>query len=161
MPPDDKLLRDQLVATLRGGQAHVDLLATLKDFPEDLYGKRPRGTPYSAWQLLEHLRIALNDLLVFSTNPNYVAPKWPDDYWPKQHAPENAAAWKSSVKALAADLKAFEKLIQHPESNLYAQIPWGDGQTLLREVLVAIDHNSYHLGQLVLLRKQLEKRDGN
>jgi len=161
MPQDDKLLRDQLVATLREGHAHIDLFSALKDFPESLYGKKPKGAPYSAWQLLEHIRIALNDLLVFSTDLNYVAPKWPDAYWPRQAAPENAAAWKTSVKALKADLSALEKLIQNPESNLYAQIPWGDGQTLLREVLLAIDHNSYHLGQLVLLRKQLEKRDGN
>lgn len=161
MPSDDKLLRDQLVAALREGHAHIDLFSALKGFPEALYGKKPKGAPYSAWQLLEHIRIALNDLLVFSTDPNYVAPKWPDAYWPKQAAPENAAAWKTSVKALKADLSALEKLIQNPDSNLYARIPWGDGQTLLREVLLAIDHNSYHLGQFVLLRKQLEKRDGN
>jgi uncharacterized damage-inducible protein DinB len=155
MPTNDKLLRNQLVASLKEGNAHVDLLSALKDFPEKLYGAKPAGAPHSAWQLLEHLRIALNDLLIFSTNPDYVAPKWPDTYWPKQDAPENAAAWKTSVKALTADLSAFEKLIQNPESNLYAEIPWGDGQTLLREVLLAIDHNSYHVGQLVMLRQQL------
>ncbi|MGB0123936.1 MAG: DinB family protein [Silvibacterium sp.] len=155
MPTDDKLLRDQLVEFLRKGNAHVDLFSALKDFPEDLYGKKPDGAPHSPWQLLEHIRIALNDMLVFSTDPDYVAPKWPEGYWPEQEAPENAAAWKTSVKALTADLDALEKLIQNPESNLYAKIPWGDGQTLLREALMAIDHSSYHLGQLVMVRRQL------
>ncbi len=155
MPADDKNLRDQLVDFLRKGNAHIELFSALKDFPEDLYGKKPKGAPHSAWQLLEHIRIALKDLLVFSTDPNYVAPKWPDGYWPKQDAPENHAAWKTSVKAIKADLDAFEKLIQNPGSNLYAPIPWGDGQTLLREVLLAIDHTSYHVGQIVMVRKQL------
>ena len=155
MPTDDKLLRDQLVEFLRKGNAHVDLFSALKDFPEDLYGKKPDGAPQSPWQLLEHIRIALNDMLVFSTDPDYVAPKWPEGYWPAQEAPENAAAWKTSVKALKADLDALERLIQNPESNLYAKIPWGDGQTLLREALMAIDHTSYHLGQLVMVRRQL------
>ena len=155
MPADDKHLRDQLVDFLRKGNAHIELFSALKDFPEELYGKKPKGAPHSAWQLLEHIRIALKDLLVFSTDPNYVAPKWPDGYWPKQDAPENPAAWKTSVKAIKADLDAFEKLIQNPGSNLYAPIPWGDGQTLLREVLLAIDHTSYHVGQIVMVRKQL------
>ncbi len=156
MPTDDKLLRDQLVEFLRKGNAHVDLFSALKDFPEDLYGKKPDGAPHSAWQLLEHIRFTLNDLLTFSTDPDYVAPKWPDAYWPEHAAPENAAAWKTSVKALTADLGAFEKLIQNPDSNLYARIPWGEGQTLLREALLAIDHTSYHVGQLVMVRKQLQ-----
>ena len=155
MPADDKNLRDQLVDFLRKGNAHIELFSALKDFPEELYGKKPKGAPHSAWQLLEHIRIALKDLLVFSTDPNYVAPKWPDGYWPKQDAPPNPAAWKTSVKAIKADLDAFEKLIQSPHSNLYAPIPWGDGQTLLREVLLAIDHTSYHVGQIVMVRKQL------
>lgn len=155
MPIEDAELRTQLVGALRQSNAHVDLLTALKDFPENLYGAKSKSAPYTAWQLLEHIRIALNDLLVFSTNPNYTDLEFPDDYWPKQEAPASAAAWKRSVQAIRADLDAFEQLIQNPESNLYARIPWGDGQTLLREVLVAIDHNSYHVGQFVMLRKEL------
>jgi uncharacterized damage-inducible protein DinB len=155
MLADDKLLRDHLVQALRGGQAHVDIIDTIKDFAPEHYGALPTGTPHSAWQLLEHLRIALNDLLVFCTNPEYTAPKWPDDYWPKKVAPADPSEWKESFNALCADLEAFEALIRDNKSNLYARIPWGDGQTLLREVLLAIDHNSYHIGQLVLLRRQL------
>ena len=155
MPNEDALLRGLLVESLQKANAHVGLFDALKDFPESLYGKRPAGAPHSAWQLLEHIRIALNDLLVFSTKPDYVAPEWPEAYWPKNDAPPNATAWQASVKALRADLGDFEKLIRNPESNLYARIPWGEGQTLLREALLAIDHTSYHVGQLVMLRKQL------
>ncbi|HEX5235517.1 MAG TPA: DinB family protein [Silvibacterium sp.] len=153
-------MRDQLVEALKKGNAHVDLFSALKDFPKELYGKKPQGAPHSAWQLLEHIRIALNDLLVFSTDPNYAAPKWPDAYWPKEDAPKNDTAWKTSIKALRADLDALVKLIRDPESNLYAPIPWGDGQTLLREALLAIDHTSYHLGQLVMIRKELGEWKG-
>jgi uncharacterized damage-inducible protein DinB len=155
MPNDDELLRNQLIESLQKANAHAGLFDALKDFPESLYGKKPQGAPHSAWQMLEHIRITLNDLLVFSTDPDYVPPEWPAAYWPKQDAPTNKSAWQASVKALRADLDAFEKLIRNPESNLYARIPWGEGQTLLREALLAIDHTSYHVGQLVMLRKQL------
>ncbi|MGH9586284.1 MAG: DinB family protein [Acidobacteriaceae bacterium] len=158
MPTDDALLREQLVESLKKGNAHVDLFSALKDFPEELAGKKPNGASHSAWQLLEHIRIALNDLLTFSTDPNYVAPAWPDSYWPQEESPADAGAWRASVKALRADLNAFAQLIRNPASNLYAPIPWGSGQTLLREALVAIDHASYHVGQLVMLRKQLGAR---
>lgn len=155
MPSDDELLRKLLVESLQKGNAHVDLFTALKDFSVDLAGKKPKGAPHSAWQLLEHIRITLNDLLIFSTNSNYVTPKWPDSYWPREEAPAGVGAWQASVKALRADLDAFARVIRNPASNLYAPIPWGSGQTLLRETLLAIDHTSYHVGQLVMLRKQL------
>ncbi len=155
MPNDDRLLRDQLVELLRGGSAHADLNKSLADFPGGLAGKKPQGAPHTAWQLLEHLRLALHDLLEFSTSSEYLAPNWPEDYWPKTDAPPSPEAWEESVTAIKGDLQAFEDLVRDSESNLYATIPWGKGQTLLREVLLAADHNSYHLGQLVYLRKQL------
>lgn len=155
MTTDDSPLRDQLVEFLRGGSAHLDVATVIDDFPEDLYGSKPESAPYSPWQLLEHMRIALNDLLVFSTDPNYLAPKWPDAYWPSSDAPASKEEWKTSVNALKADLAEFERLALNPDSNLHAKIPWGEGQTLLHEIMLACDHNSYHLGQMVLLRKQL------
>ena len=161
MPDNDASLRDQLIQLLRGGSAHVDVFAALKDFPPKLYGAKPEKVPHSAWQLLEHLRLALHDLWEFSTNPEYVEMKWPDDYWPKSPEPPSKAAWNSSVKALREDLAAFEKLVKNPKSNLYAEIPWGkEKQTLLREVLLAADHNSFHVGQLVLLRRLLGTWEG-
>ena len=156
MPDNDASLRDNLVQLLRGGNAHVDVLSALKDFPPKLYGTKPQDAPHSAWELLEHMRIALRDLWEFSTSDRYVEKKWPDDYWPKTAEPPSNEAWKNSVRALKEDLDAFEELIKNPDSNLYAQIPWGKkDQTLLREFLLAADHTSYHTGELVFLRRLL------
>jgi hypothetical protein len=152
----ERELRKQLAAFLRGGHAHVDLATAIKDFPARFYGAKPPGSPHSAWELLEHMRIALHDLLEFSTSPKYREPNWPDDYWPSTSAPPSPTAWRASVRAIRNDLKAFEALVNNPKNQLEAEIPWGkNGQTLLREVLLVIDHNSYHLGELVLLRQSL------
>jgi hypothetical protein len=155
MPGDDRILRDHLFEFLRGGSAHIDFKSAVKDFPPEFYGKVPDGAPYSGWQLLEHLRISLHDILDFCVNPKYAAMDWPKDYWPETAAPPSAEAWRASVRAIQSDLAEFEKLTGDAHSNLYAKIPWGDGQTLLREILLAGDHNSYHQGQLVLIKKQL------
>jgi hypothetical protein len=152
---EDRAMRDQLVEFLGGGSAHADLKSIVDGFPEGLRGQKPNGAPHTAWQLLEHIRIALHDLYDFSTNPNYVQPNWPAEYWPTQDAPADDDAWKTSVKAVKKDLGDFEKLVRNPETNLYATIPWGQGQTILREVLLAGQHTSYHLGQLVSLRREL------
>lgn len=157
---EDRALRDQLIAFLRGGSAHADLKAVLDDFPAKLRGAKPKGAAHTPWQLLEHIRIALHDLLDFSTNPNYVQPEWPKDYWPKEEGPENDAAWDASVAAVRKDIADFVKLVGNTDSNLYATIPWGEGQTLLREVLLAGQHTSYHLGQIVLLRRELGAWNG-
>ncbi len=155
MPTDDRVLRDHLLEFMRGGSAHVDLATVLDDFPEKLQGSKPENAPFTPWQLLEHMRFTVNDLLIFSTDPKYIAPKWPDEYWPAKDTPASPGDWQKSVKALKADLTAFEKLLQDPDLNLYAKIPWGDGQTLLREILLVCDHTSYHLGEMVLLRREL------
>ena len=155
MSTEDKALRKHLLEFLRGGNAHVDVATVVDDLAEELYGRKPKGAPYTPWQLLEHIRFTVSDLLLFSTDPKYSAPKWPDDYWPAEDAPPSKDDWKKSIKALKSDFAAFEKLVLDPDSNLYAEIPWGEGQTLLREVMLACTHTSYHLGELVLLRRQL------
>lgn len=152
---EDHALREQLVKFLRGSEAHAEFKDVLDDFPVKARGVVPKGAEHSAWQELEHIRIALHDLLDFSTNPNYTSMKWPDDYWPKETAPKSDAEWDASVRAVKKDMADFEKLVGDPESNLYATIPRGEGQTLLREVLLAGQHTSYHLGQIVLLRRIL------
>ncbi len=153
---DDAALRGQLVALLRGGQAHATLSDAVADFPPDRIHERPTGTPYSAWQLLEHIRITLHDLLEFSTNSEYVELEWPAGYWPKNAAPGPDESWNATVKAIQADMKSFEALVHSPDSNLYAAIPWGkNSETLLREMLLAADHTSYHVGELILLRRVL------
>lgn len=156
MPENNAALREQLYQLLSGAQAHVDVLSALKDFPAKHYGTKPKGAPHSAWELLEHMRMALRDLWDFSTNPKYMEKRWPEDYWPASAEPPSNPAWKTSVKALEEDLAAFGDLVRNPASNLYAQIPWGkENQTLLREVLLAADHNSYHTGELIFLRRIL------
>jgi hypothetical protein len=147
-------LRTQLSRFLSESQAHADFDAAIEGFPAALRGRKPAGVPYSAWQLLEHMRIAQWDILEFSRDPRHVSPQWPEGYWPKTAAPPNAAAWSKSVRRFRSDLKAMQKLVTG-KTGLFARIPGGDGQTLLREALLVLDHNAYHLGQLVLLRKLL------
>ena len=153
---DDAALREQLVALLKGGQAHATLSDAVAHFPANRIGERPAGVPYSAWQLVEHIRITLHDLLEFVTNSEYAELDWPSEYWPENAAPGKDESWNAAVKAIHEDMQSFEALVHSPDSNLYAAIPWGkNGETLLREVLLAADHTSYHLGELILLRRML------
>ena len=152
---NDKALRSHVLELLKGGHAHADLDSALADFPAKLRGQKPKGSEHTAWQLLEHIRIALWDILEFSRNAKHVSPKWPEGYWPKTEAPPNAAAWNTSIRKVRADQKAIEKLVASKTTDLFAPIPHGTGQTFLREALLAADHNAYHIGQLVLLRRLL------
>jgi DinB superfamily len=151
----DALLRKQLVKLLTSTEAHADFEAAVKDLPTDLHGKTPKGAEHSPWELLEHLRFTQFDILDFSRNPNYKPHKWPNDYWPKSPAPSSAKAWNDAVKAYRSDLKEFCALIEDKSTDLFAKIPHGDGQTILREALLIADHTAYHVGQLVLVRRQL------
>lgn len=151
----DRSIRRELSAFLRGDQAHASLDAAVRNMPAALLDKKPAGSPHNAWQMLEHVRITLHDLLEFCTNPNYKAIKWPDGYWPKDEIPESPSAWDDCVASIHNELRGLDKLIQDPATDLTARIPWGDEQNILREILLAGDHTSYHLGQLILLRKQL------
>jgi hypothetical protein len=151
----DDLLRKQLVKLLTSSEAHADFESSIKGLPAELRGKVPEGAEHSPWQLLEHLRIAQWDILDFSRNAEYKEMKWPDDYWPKSPQPPDDKAWEQSVKAIRADLKEFGDLISDKKHDLYAKIPHGDGQTLLREALLLADHNAYHVGQLVTVRRLL------
>jgi hypothetical protein len=151
----DQALRQHLVKLLKGGDAHADFEKAIHRFPVEARGKRPRGAEHSPWQVLEHLRIAQWDILDFSRNPEYKAREWPREYWPETQAPPNASAWTRSVKAFQADLQAMCDLVADEKTDLFAKIPHGDGQTILREALVLADHNSYHLGEIVLLRRLL------
>ena len=150
-------IRKQLIALLNGGQAHADFETAIKDFPADRRGKVPEGLPYSAWQLLEHMRIAQRDILDFSAPPagGYQSIQWPDDYWPRSVEPPTTHAWGESVAAIRRDREKFEALLTHPESNLFKPFSWGDGQNLFREALLIADHAAYHLGELIVLRRLL------
>jgi uncharacterized damage-inducible protein DinB len=148
-------LRQHLLDLLRGRNAHADFDTTVADLPSRLRGVKPPGAPHTAWQLLEHMRIAQWDILEFSRDAKHKSPAWPEGYWPKTEAPPTAAAWNNSLRSFRADLKAMAKLIADKKTDLFAPIPHGAGQTILREALLVADHNSYHLGQMVLLRRLL------
>jgi DinB superfamily len=156
-PDEQAPLRKELIALLKGGQAHSTLDDAIKDLPSDHRGVVPPNLPYSAWQLLEHLRIVQRDILNFSAPPTggYHPGKWPDDFWPKSATPPSAHAWDQSIAAMRSDLEHFIALIENPKSDLYKPFRWGEGQNLLREAMLIADHTSYHLGQLVVLRRLL------
>lgn len=150
-------IRKQLLALLSGGQAHASFDDAVQEFPATLRGKVPDGLPYSAWQLLEHLRITQRDILNFSAPPSggYHPIKWPDDYWPKSPEPPSAEAWEQSIAAVRKDREQFETLLRKPDADLAKPFRWGDGQNLLRETLLIADHTAYHLGELIVLRRLL------
>ena len=151
----EKQLRQQLAKFIDWQEAHADLAAAVEDFSADLRGRVLPGMPHSAWQLLEHMRIALSDIVEFCRNAHHKSPPWPEGYWPKSANPPNDEAWDKSVGAIRAELDVMRKLINDPKQDLFAPLPGGSGQTLLREVLLLADHNAYHLGQLVLVRRAL------
>lgn len=151
----EQILRKHLDELLAGGGAHAKFEDVIKGLPAELRGKKPAKFPHSPWMLLEHLRLAMWDILEFSRNEKHVSPKWPEGYWPKTAAPPNAVAWNKSVQQFRSDLKAMQELVADPKTDLFAPIPWGEGQTILREALLVADHNAYHLAQLVDVRRML------
>ena len=148
-------LREHLLYLLRGGGAHLDFERAISGLPPELRGARPAGLPHSPWRLLEHMRIAQWDILRFSVDPRHVSPSFPEGYWPQGDAPPDPGAWDRSVEGFRADLAALLALVADPASDLLTPFPHGQGQTLLRQALLTADHNAYHLGQLVVLRRLL------
>jgi DinB family protein len=155
MPTQDQSLRQHLLELLRGGSAHTKFEDVVKGLPPKLRGAKPANFPHSPWMIVEHLRMAQWDILEFSRNRKHVSPEWPKGYWPKTDAAPTTAAWNKSVQKFRADLKAMQALVANPKTDLFARIPWGDGQTILREALLVADHNAYHLAQLVDVRRLL------
>lgn len=151
----ERVLREHLRYLLDGNGAHVSFDQAVADLPQKLLGKRAPGVPHTLWQLVEHLRIAQWDILEFSRNPRHVSPEFPKGYWPASDSPASAAAWKRSVAGFRSDLAGLKKLAKDPALDLFAPLPHGDGQTLLREILLAADHNAYHIGEIVILRRSL------
>lgn len=136
-------------------EAHATFDDAVAGLSVEIRGSRPEHYPHSAWELVEHIRLAQADLIAFMQNASYAAPKWPDDYWPTDPAPSTATAWDASVAAVRHDRDELKAIATRPTLDLTAKIPWGDGQTYLRTILVAIDHTAYHVGQLIALRLML------
>ncbi len=151
----EKALREHVIYLLDGGGAHAKFDELVAGIPAKLRGQKPAGLPHSLWMLLEHLRIAQWDILEFSLNPKHRSPKWPEGYWPTTDAPPSSAAWNASIKKFRSDLKAMQALVKDSRTDLLAKIPWGDGQTVLREALLLADHHAYHLGQMLDARRLL------
>ena len=151
----EQALRDHLLYLLRGGGAHLDFESAIAGLPANLRGAKPASLPHTPWRLLEHMRLAQWDILEFCRNPKHVSPDFPDGYWPRGDAPPDAGAWDRSADAFRADLRAMQELVADASSDLFAPIPHGQGQTLLREALLVADHNAYHLGQFVTVRRLL------
>jgi len=147
--------RQQLAHALDWHEAHVDFEGALDGVPADARGRKPQGLPYSLWQLVEHMRLAQHDVLDFCRNPKYAEMKWPDDYWPKNEAPPDGAAWERSIADFKRDRGALKALTTDSKIDLLAKIPHGSGQTYLREVLLMIDHNAHHIGELIAVRRAL------
>ena len=153
----DKALRDHVLYVLRGEGAHITFEDFVADFPSELCGQRVEGLPYTAWQVLEHIRIAQWDILEFSRNPKHVSPKWPEGYWPPQNELGTPELWHDSIRKVREDLNQMQELVADPSTDLFAKIPHGTGQTILREALLLADHNSYHLGALVVMGRILSR----
>lgn len=151
----DQVLRKHLLELLDGSHAHASFDQVIKDFPAKHRGEIPAGLKHSGWMLLEHMRISQWDILDFSRNPKYKELKWPADYWPKSPAPISAVEWEKSVQSFRDDLEAMKKLVADPATDLFAKIPWGEGQTVLREAMLVADHNAHHLAQLIDVRRLL------
>jgi len=152
---NDKALRQHLLNLLKASDAHVDFDSAFKDLPAQRRGKRPKDTQHSAWEVLEHMRIAQWDILEFSRNPKHKSPEFPRGYWPRTQSPPDDTAWDKSIQSFRDDLEALCALVDDKSTDLFAKVPHGDGQTILREALLAADHNAYHLGEVVLLRRIL------
>ena len=152
----DEALRDHLAALLEGGHAYMKVEEILGGFPASLVSSKIAGVVHTPWQLMEHIRIAQWDILEFSRDPGHVSPKFPDGYWPDSETPPDEESWGKGVEALTRDLQLMVDLVKDPATDLFAAIPHGSGQTVLREALLVADHNAYHFGQLMVLRRALE-----
>jgi len=152
---NDQALRDHLLSLLNGGGAHLSFDAALKGLPAALRGKRPKGASHSIWEIVEHMRIAQWDILEFSRDAKHVSPEWPAGYWPKTQSPPANASWSKTVRSFRADLESMCELVKDSSTDLFAKIPHGTGQTILREALLIADHNAYHLGEILLVRRLL------
>lgn len=157
---EDELLREQLVDVIIRGNAHASFQEATKNVSMESVGIKPFGLPYSIWMLVEHIRTTQADILNFSRNPGYKSPNWPDDFWSKEEAPSSMELWEKSLKRYMHDRDVFVALIQNPDNNLYKPFPYGEGQNLLREALLIADHTSYHVGEIIVLRRLIDDWQG-
>ena len=148
-------MRSIVASSLDWDQAHATFDAAVANMPKELRGTRPENFPHSVWELVEHIRIAQDDLADFMERADYHQLKWPDEYWPSNPAPSSDEAWDKSIAAVLRDREHLKEIAMRSTIDLAAKIPWGTGQTYLRTILVAVDHTAYHVGQILAVRKLL------
>ena len=153
---NDETVREQLLFLLRGGGAHMPFEQVVADFPQEHYNSKPPNLTYSFWHLLEHIRIAQEDILEFIHNPDYMSPKWPEGYWPAEDAKADQGKWDATLEKIRVDIKGFQELVEDPDTDLYAPLPHSPDYTVFREVLVVADHNAYHIGEFGILRQLMD-----
>ena len=153
--PSDALVREQLVNFLRGGNAHITVKTAFENFPPAFFNEKPLRLFFSAWQLLEHMRITQWDILEFIRNPNHNSPEWPGGYWPAENQKADEEKWQHTLSQFTSDLDELEQLVKNPNTALYSPLPHARSYTILREILLVGDHNAYHLGQMIMLRRLL------
>jgi len=152
----DDVVREQLLALLRGGNAHMTFEEAIAEFPLARINDYPPNVPYTPWHLLEHLRIAQWDILEFVRNPAHISPPWPEGHWPAPTARADSQAWVATIAAFQADMQALQELVADPSTDLYAPLPHAAGYTILREILLVADHNAYHIGEFAILRQVMQ-----
>ncbi len=150
---NEETVRKQLLSFLRGGKAHMTFDLAVADFPTDLINRKTPQVSYTPWQLLEHLRMAQQDILEFIRNPNHVSPAWPDGYWPTADIQADENQWENTIKEFQSDLQTLAQLVENPDTNLYADLPHAKDYNILREILLVADHNAYHIGGFIILRR--------
>jgi hypothetical protein len=153
MDSQHKALVSELTKLLLGGSAHISFQDAIKGLNPKLRGVKPDNMPYSIWQLVDHMRIAQWDMLQFSKDADHKSPEWPGEYWPTESEPADDDAWKGAIEQINSDLDEFIELLEH--SDIYQPLEHGDGQSVLREALQIADHNSYHIGEIVAIRRVL------
>lgn len=152
----DKLVREQLLFLLGGGNAHMSFDQAVAEFPLEYINSPPPNVPYTPWHLLEHMRIAQWDILEFIRNPAYISPEWPEGYWPPQDELADEIRWEQTLRDFRADLRALQEMVEDPDIDLFAPLPHAQDYTVLREILVVADHNAYHIGEFAILRQVME-----
>ena len=152
---NDKALRDHLIKLLKGGNAHMTLKEAVKDYPLAKINEVFPNGEYSSWHLLEHIRRTQNDILEFIVNPNYQDKEWPKDYWPARSEKATKKDWQKTINSFQKDLQTLEEIAANPKTDLFAKIKWGDGQTILREMLLVVDHSTYHIGEFAIMRQTM------
>ena len=158
---NNQVMREQLLALLRGGNAHLTFEQAVADFPIAGINRRPPNVPYTPWHLLEHIRIAQWDILEFVRNPNHVSPDWPKEYWPNPDEQADETRWQQTLAAFRADLRAIQDIVANPQTDLFAPIPHAKNYTIFREALLVADHNAYHIGEFAILRQVMDTWPAN